>query len=193
MKVYKSDPIGLARNNDQNQSERRLKKKKIEGKKEKRKKTKGWMGQRRWNAPQALQIWFPTSSLLQRGVIPVPQFAQISAPNATGAWILVGWDRGTIRLAFGEPGPTETSAGTSSIKFLVVGTLFRRWITVFLIEFGPYIARDLKYKPAWITDPNKWNDRDADVSANVLGGVNFNENGKNENATTMAPVKTTEK
>ena len=128
------------------------------------------MGQGRWNAPQALQIWFPTSSLLQKGITPVPQFAQISAPAATRPWILVGWDRGTIRLAFGEPGPTETSAGTSSIKFLVVGTLFRCLITIFLIEFGQCVPCNLKNRPAWITDPNKWNDRDADVSANVLGG-----------------------
>ena len=137
-------------------------------KNEERKKTKGWMGQGRLNAPQALQIWFPTSSLLQIGVIPVPQFAQTSAPTATRPWILVGWDRGTIRLAFGEPGPTETSAGTSSIKFLVVGTLFRRLITVFLIEFGRCVPCNLKNTPAWINDPKKWNDRDAVVSANVL-------------------------
>jgi len=42
------------------------------------------MGERKsWkNAPQALQMLFPTSSLLHNGVVLVPQLAQLRAPTA---------------------------------------------------------------------------------------------------------------
>lgn len=40
---------------------------------------------KRQDVPQALQILFPTSSLLHSGVVDVPQFAQLSAPTAPAA------------------------------------------------------------------------------------------------------------
>ena len=51
--------------------------------------------------PQALQILFPTSSLLQRGVVLVPQFAQQRAPTATRGFLLL------------PPPPTLASASLS--------------------------------------------------------------------------------
>lgn len=67
--------------------------------------------ERNGHVPQALQILFPTSSLRQRGVVLVPQLAQLSAPTALRAL-----DRllpGVWELMTGEEsGPDVSAAGS---------------------------------------------------------------------------------
>lgn len=76
------------------------------------------------NAPQALQILFPTSSLLQRGVVLVPQFAQLSAPTAaltflpptllTAATVPVASGLAPSALALGDaPSPATGDAAAA--------------------------------------------------------------------------------
>src|SRR5271169_2469124 len=62
-------------------------------------------------SPQALQILFPTSSLLQRGVVLVPQFAQQSAPTAARTFLL---------LPTAPPGPPPPTLASLSIPALAV-------------------------------------------------------------------------
>ena len=57
------------------------------------------------DAPHALQMLLPTSSLLQSGVVLVPQFAQLSAPTADLAFFAGGG------LSTSAPGEEMSAAG----------------------------------------------------------------------------------
>lgn len=73
--------------------------------------------------PQALQMLFPTSSRLQRGVVLVPQLAQLSAPTAPRARFL--FPPGIAALATGlPPSPALCSASlsfTAAVAVVVAG------------------------------------------------------------------------
>lgn len=75
------------------------------------------------NAPHALQMLLPTSSLLQSGVVLVPQFAQLSAPTADLAFFA------GVGVSPSAPGEEVSAAGdatcvtTAAVSSVVAGSV----------------------------------------------------------------------